>query len=62
MLDAGTRCGRGDQLLESTVVADWIEVRVVLREGSEAGRHLDRAAEVLQRVGRPARLSQQATL
>jgi hypothetical protein len=43
-----------DQFLERRLVADRIEVRIVLREGSEALRDVDRAPEVLERVCRPA--------
>src|SRR6266542_4142896 len=35
-----------DQFLESGLVADWIEVRIVFREGSEALRRVDRARAV----------------
>jgi hypothetical protein len=43
-----------DQLLERAVFADWIEVRIALPEGSNAVRGLDRASEMLERVGAPA--------
>ena len=43
-----------EQLLERGVVADRIEVGVVLCGIAKLLRHLDRAAEVIERVTRPA--------
>src|SRR5256886_10408094 len=43
-----------DQFLERGLVADRIEVRVVLCERAKPLRHVDRAPEVVDRVGRPA--------
>src|SRR5438105_14871555 len=44
-----------DQLPERGLLADRIEVRVLLRQLATALPHVDRLAEVLDRIGRPAR-------
>ena len=43
-----------DQLLEGGLVADRIEVRIVLCVRARRLGHIDRATEVIDRVGRPA--------
>src|SRR2546421_4997132 len=44
-----------DQFLERGLVADRIEVRIVLCVRARPLRHIDRAPEVVDRVARPAR-------
>ena len=43
-----------DQLLERGLVADWIQIGVVLCGIAKLLRHLDGAPEVIERVTRPA--------
>ena len=44
-----------DQLPECRIVADRVEVRIVLREPAKLLRHVDRLPEVVERVSGPAR-------
>ena len=44
-----------DQLLERGLIADGIEVRIILRVGPTPLRAVDRESEVVDRVTRPAR-------